>query len=84
MSCRECVRLKNRHRRKGKKYMSEQMEDYGLGSRRESNQEGLGPKITSDKVTKNKYVKLKKESHEDILGSSGVAPSILNLGIRWS
>jgi hypothetical protein len=64
--------------------MSEQMEDYGLGGRRESSQEGLGPKQQVMRLRRTNMSKFKKKGHEDILGSSGVAPSILNLGIRWS
>jgi hypothetical protein len=42
-----------------------------------------GAKKTSDEVSKNKYVKVEnKKGHEGILGSSGIAPSILNLGIN--
>jgi hypothetical protein len=41
-----------------------------------------GAKTTSDEILKNKYVNVEKKGHEGTLGSSDVAPSILNLGIR--
>jgi hypothetical protein len=41
-----------------------------------------GAKTTSDEVLKNKYVIVEKQGHKGILGSSGVASSILNPCIR--